>query len=125
MAKGMLAGALVAWICLVTGCASTVGNMADIDQVTFEIGTTHKNDVANTLGFPQNRVVVDGVEYWGYRDKPELTGLVYALPSSSTTVTTYQVTKLRTEPLQMDDVDVIYAFDDHGTLVGIHEPAKQ
>lgn len=125
MAKGMLAGALVAWICLVTGCASTVGNMADIDQVTFEIGTTHKNDVANTLGFPQNRVVLDGVEYWGYRDKPELTGLVYALPSSSTTVTTYQVTKLRTEPLQMDDVDVIYAFDDHGTLVGIHEPAKQ
>lgn len=125
MAKGMLAGALVAWICLVTGCASTVGNMADIDQVTFEIGTTHKNDVANTLGFPQNRVVLDGVEYWGYRDKPELTGLVYALPSSSTTVTTYQVTKLRTEPLQMDDVDVIYAFDDHGTLVGIHEPAEQ
>lgn len=125
MAKGMLAGALVAWICLVTGCASTVGNMADIDQVTFEIGTTHKNDVANTLGFPQNRVVLDGVEYWGYRDKPELTGLVYALPTSSTTVTTYQVTKLRTEPLQMDDVDVIYAFDDHGTLVGIHEPAKQ
>lgn len=125
MAKGMLAGALVAWICLVTGCASTVGNMADIDQVTFEIGTTHKNDVANTLGFPQNRVVLDGVEYWGYRDKPELTGLVYALPTSSTTVTTYQVTKLRTEPLQMDDVDVIYAFDDHGTLVGIHEPAEQ
>lgn len=125
MAKGMLAGALVAWICLVTGCASTVGNMADIDQVTFEIGTTHKNDVANTLGFPQNRVVVDGVEYWGYRDKPELTGLVYALPTSSTTVTTYQATKIRTEPLQMDDVDVIYAFDDHGTLVGIHEPAKQ
>lgn len=125
MAKGMLGSALVAWICLVTGCASTVGNMADIDQVTFEIGTTHKNDVANTLGFPQNRVVLDGVEYWGYRDKPELTGLVYALPTSSTTVTTYQVTKLRTEPLQMDDVDVIYAFDDHGTLVGIHEPAKQ
>lgn len=125
MAKLILAGALVACTWLMTGCASTIGNTADIQQVTFEVGKTHRNDVANTLGFPQNRVVQDGVEYWGYRDKPELTGLVYALPTGTNTVTTFQSTKIRTEPLQMDSVDVIYAFDDTGTLVGIHEPAEQ
>ncbi|HEX7062670.1 MAG TPA: hypothetical protein VF200_11910 [Woeseiaceae bacterium] len=124
MARMMLALAFVAGTSLVTGCASTIGNTADIGQVTFEVGKTNKNEVANTLGFPQNRVVQDGTEYWGYRGKPELTGLVYALPSGPNTVTTYQATKIRTEPLQMDSVDVIYAFDDNGTLIGIHEPAK-
>lgn len=118
-------GALVALIWLVTGCASTIGNTADIDRVTFEIGTTHKDDVANTLGFPQNRVVADGTEYWGYRDKPELTGVMYALPTGAGTVTTFQTTKIRALPLRMDSVDVIYAFDESGTLVGVHEPAEQ
>lgn len=125
MAKAAPGSALAASIWLAAGCASTIGNTAAIDQMTFRVGTTHKNEVANTLGFPQNRVVADGVEYWGYRDRPELTGLVYALPSGPNTVTTYQTTKVRTEPLQMDSVAVIYAFDDNGTLIGIHEPAEQ
>lgn len=122
--KAMPGCALAAWMWLVAGCASTIGNTADIDQVTFEVGSTHKNEVTNTLGFPQNRALEDGIEYWGYGDTPELTGVVYALPSGPNTVTTYQTTKIRTSPLQMDSVDVIYAFDHSGTLIGIHEPAK-
>lgn len=125
MARARLATVVAASLWLMSGCASTIGNTADLDQVTFEVGTTRKDDVSNTLGFPQNRVMEEGIEYWGYRDKPELTGLVYALPSGANTVTTYQTTRIRTTPLQMDSVDVIYAFDDSGTLIGIHEPAEQ
>ena len=76
-----------------SACASTIGNVTDLQEVSFEIGSTHKSEVSDVLGFPASRDTESGLEYWGYRQKPELTGVIYALPTSSTTVTTYSATK--------------------------------
>lgn len=103
------------------GCASTIGNVSSLDQTTFRVGSTHKNEVANVLGFPSNRATDDLHEYWGYRQSPELTGLVYALPTSTTTVTTYTATKIPDGPAMMDSAAVIYTFDSNGTLIDVFE----
>ncbi|MBT8137972.1 MAG: hypothetical protein KJO54_13230 [Gammaproteobacteria bacterium] len=102
------------------GCASTIGNVVDLEQTTFRVGATHKSEVANVLGFPANRETDDSLEYWGYRQKPELTGLVYALPTGSNTVTTYTATKT-SGPTMMDSVAVIYTFDADGILTSVFE----
>lgn len=124
MTTNRLAIVLISTLVCTAGCASTIGNPSKVDEVTFAVGSTHKNEVANALGFPQNRAVEDGTEYWGYRDTPELSGIVYAVPTGANTVTTYQTAKARSKPLQMDSVDIIYAFDGNGTLVDIYEPAE-
>jgi len=103
------------------GCASTIGNVSDIGQATFSVGKTHKNEVANVLGFPSNRATDDLHEYWGYRQSPELTGLVYALPTSSTTVTTYTASKIPDGPAMMDSAAVIYTFNAAGILTDVFE----
>lgn len=104
-----------------SGCASTIGNVSDLNEVSFEIGSTHKSQVSDVLGFPASRETESGLEYWGYRDKPELTGVIYALPTSSTTVTTYSATKPYAGPIRMDSVAVIYTFDSAGVLIDVFE----
>jgi len=111
-------------VCLtlaVAGCASTIGNVSDLGQTTFNVGATHKSEVAEVLGFPSNRATDESFEYWGYRQSPKLTGLIYALPTGSNTVTTYSSTKLPDGPAMMDSVAVIYTFDAEGILVDVFE----
>lgn len=112
-------------LCLVgSGCASTIGNRAALDEVAFEVGKTHKSQISNVLGFPSNRQTDDTHEFWGYRDKPELYGLVYALPTGTNTVTTYTATKIASGSIQMDSAAIIYTFDSSGTLVDVYERDK-
>lgn len=107
-----------------TGCASTIGNVSNLENATFEIGGTHKNEVADFLGFPASRETEAGLEYWGYRQKPELTGLIYAVPTGPTTVTTYQASNLGAGPARMDSAAVIYTFDADGILIDVFERDK-
>lgn len=113
--------AIISLTLAAAGCASTIGNVSDLDHTTFTVGATHKNDIADTLGFPSSRVSDESFEYWGYRQKPELTGLVYALPTGANTVTTYTSTKIRNGPVMMDSAAVIYTFGADGILVDIFE----
>ncbi len=113
--------AVLSLVFALNGCASTIGNVSDLEQATFSVGATHKNEVANVLGFPSNRATDESLEYWGYRESPELTGLIYALPTSTTTVTTYTATKIPDGPAMMDSAAVIYTFDAEGILVDVFE----
>lgn len=113
--------ATVSLVLVLAGCASTIGNVSDLEHTTFRVGVTHRSEVADTLGFPSNRVTDDSHEYWGYRQKPELTGLIYALPTGANTVTTYTSTKIPDGPAMMDSVAVIYTFDAGGILIDVFE----
>ncbi len=108
----------------VGGCASTIGNRTDIASVTFEVGKTDKNTVANTLGLPANISRSDGLgrEYWAYRDKPELVGVMYAMPTGGGTVSTFNVATGETGAYEFEDAAVVYVFDDAGVLVGVRNP---
>ncbi|MGI9328369.1 MAG: hypothetical protein ACR2PZ_24345 [Pseudomonadales bacterium] len=115
---------LILSVLVCTGCASTIGNVSDINEVAFEVGGTNKSQVADALGFPEHRVVENKIEYWGYRNKPALAGVIYAFPSGGNTVTTYTVTDIHNVPLGMTAAAVIYAFDDDGVLVDVREANK-
>ena len=106
-----------------SGCASTIGNVSDLKQVTFEIGTTHKSEVADTLGFPESRATDQDLEYWGYRSKPQLSGVIYAVPTAPNTVST-MTTTINNGRVQMDNAAVIYTFDATGTLTHVQEQTK-
>ena len=107
-----------------TGCASTIGNKTDVSSVTFEVGRTNKNTVAQTLGLPADisRSTALGREYWAYQDKPELTGIMYALPSGGGTVSTYNVSTGETGDYEFDDAAVVYVFDKSGVLLDVRKP---
>ncbi|MGE0407948.1 MAG: hypothetical protein AB7P23_01650 [Amphiplicatus sp.] len=107
------------------GCASTIGNLSDIESTKFVIGETQKSDVAETLGFPQSRATEDGFEYWGYRKNPRLSGVIYALPSGPNTVTTYQTTVIEGGPPRFRDAHMIYVFDGAGALTDVIENDKR
>ena len=102
-----------------SGCASTIGNVSDIKEAEFQVDQTHKSEVAEVLGFPEHRVVEEETEYWGYRAKPALSGVVYAFPSGSNSVSTYTVTDIHNVPRGMNAAAVIYAFDERGVLVQV------
>lgn len=105
---------------IASGCASTIGNRVDLHDTSFTVGVTTKTEVANVLGYPEHRTAIEGEEYWGYPDRPELTGVIYAVPTSNNTVTTYHVSRLNTLPPSFERAKVVYVFDPSGTLANIH-----
>jgi len=112
---------LLASLLALSGCASTIGNKTDISSVTFEVGNTKKGTVANTLGLPADisRSGALGREYWAYRDKPELTGVMYALPSGGGSTTTHHFSTGEDGTYDFEDAAVVYVFDNTGTLVDV------
>lgn len=113
---------------VVTGCASSIGNKADVSKVTFEVGRTDKTTVANTLGLPADisRSEAVGREYWAYRDKPELVGIMYALPTGGGTVTSFTASTGKDGSYQFEDAAIVYVFDQAGILIDVRKPeAKQ
>lgn len=123
MRKSHLAPLSVALL-LTTACAPTIGNKADVSKVTFEIGKTTKETVADTLGLPADISRSDalGREYWAYQEKPKLTSVMYALPSGAGTVTTYQMSTGETGEYDFDDAAVVYVFDRNGVLLDARRP---
>lgn len=109
---------------LAAGCAPTIGNRADVNSVTFEIGKTHKKTVAETLGLPADITHSEalGREYWAYRKEPALTGVMYAMPTGAGTVTTYQVSTGKTGEYDYQDAAIVYVFDRDGVLLDARKP---
>ncbi|HHJ14804.1 MAG TPA: hypothetical protein ENJ79_10625 [Gammaproteobacteria bacterium] len=109
---------------VLTGCASTIGNRAKLSEVTFEVGKTNKDIVASTLGLPANISQSEalGLEYWAYRDKPELTGVIYALPTGGGTVSSFTASTGQDGSYDFEDAAVIYIFDKNGIMVDVRHP---
>ena len=111
----------------VSACATTVGTKMNINDVQFEIGKTLKSEVAETLGLPaaMEKDIETGFELWGYQEKPELTGLYYAVPTGPTTVTAYDWTYLSRRQEQFKDAGLICVFDKNGVLTDMHYPKSE
>jgi hypothetical protein len=107
-----------------TGCASTIGNKVDLSDVTFEVGKTNKDTVASTLGLPSNISQSDalGLEYWAYREKPELAGVMYALPTGGGAVTSFTTSTGNDGSYDFEDAAVVYIFDQNGTMIDVRHP---
>lgn len=112
-------------ILLLGACAPTIGNRVDLEKVKFEVGVTHKNDVADILGLPNaiEKGKGDGLEYWAYNDKPELTGLILPVVSASGTGTfsADTVTIPRFSSGKVRPAALICAFDSNDILVNLQK----
>lgn len=120
-----LQSVLIAILLLMSGCASTIGNRSNIEEVTFEVGKTSKVEVAEVLGLPSSRATHAQQEFWGYRKGPSLTGLIYALPSATNQVTTGSVSVPERYRANMAEAAVIYSFDPDGILNQVIKPSSK
>jgi hypothetical protein len=114
-------------VMMMARCATAIGNKHDIANVTFEIGKTDKSTVANTLGLPAyiSKSEALGREYWAYRAKPELAGVMYTAPNVAGIVRTHIFPIGQTGNDEYDDADVVYVFDRSGVLVDVRQPERE
>lgn len=111
---------IILLLATLTGCSTTIGTRLDADEARFEFGVTDKNKVTDTLGLP-NRISKDsdkGLEYWFYKEKPELTSLI--LPTLYGT-TTHTITAGTVDvPVSGNEsIALICVFDKDGKLADI------
>lgn len=100
------------------GCATTIGNKADLREVKFVIGQTKKTEVAETLGLPAGIIKKkeEKREYWYYYDGPVLSGLVLPVPDiGGVSAVPFSVI---TNP-ELKDAAVIFVFDNTDILFDI------
>ena len=107
----------VLWPWLLAGCASSLGPPVALQEARLEIGQTHKSQVAELLGFPSDmkRDRTSGGELWAYRDKPRLSAIHYAVPTSPTSA------QVHTEFIgdygpAFAEAALVCVFDDRGVL---------
>ena len=69
-----------------SACTTTLAHKTDLRDAKLEIGSTHKSQVAEVLGLPSQmkREPQSGRELWAYREKPTLSAIHYAVPTSTT-----------------------------------------
>lgn len=121
MAKTVLSLVL---LLMLAACASTIGTKIDIEDARFEIGTTTKNDVADTLGLPNaiEKNQATDREFWAYNDSPQLTGLILPVVSSyGGTLSGSTVELPYFSSGQADKAALICVFDGKGVLVEVQK----
>ncbi len=118
--RGAYRSVLCALVMLaVPACTSSIGNRVALNEANLQIGVTHKSAVAEMLGFPVAMDREPGRELWAYSDTPQLAGLYYGVPVSSTTAFMYDVTFYHSRP-GFEDAALVCVFDTDGVLESVH-----
>jgi len=109
---------------LLTACAPTIGNKQDVRTTSFFMGETTKQEVADVLGLPADISRSDalGLEYWAYRDRPELSGLIVPVPVGGTSVQTTSLSTGQDGSYEFEDAAAIYVFDQSNKLIDVRYP---
>ncbi|MBR9883405.1 MAG: hypothetical protein GYB21_06995 [Oceanospirillales bacterium] len=112
---------------LLSACAPTIGNKQDVRTTSFFMGETTKQEVMDVLGLPAEISKSDalGLEYWAYRDSPELTGLIIPIPTGTASVQTTQFGTGNDGEYQFEDAAAIYVFDTANKLINVRYPNAQ
>lgn len=112
---------------LVAACAPTIGNRQDVRQTSFVVGHTQQDEVLNTLGLPAEITKSEALkrEYWAYRDKPELVGIIIAVPDGPGAATTQAIQTGNDGRYDFADAAAVYVFNATGTLVDVRYPQQE
>ena len=112
---------LLVLVLTMAGCASTIENKANLDEVVFTVNETTQGDIQQVLGLPAfSAINEDNQEsIWSYTGRSRLVGIMYALPthvsSTSYTVTSYTTSVVDVNKIPIDAV-VSYVFDANKVL---------
>lgn len=105
-------------------CAPTIGNKQDVRNASFMLGQSDKQEVMDVLGLPAEITHSEalGLEYWAYRDSPELTGIMIAMPTSGGTVQMDTIATGENTAYEFKDAAAIYIFDAEQKLIDVRYP---
>lgn len=116
---------LLPWILVLSlaACATTIGNKAEISEVTFSVNQTTKSEVADKLGLPAkiNKKENEAKEYWYYTSKAKLSGLMIAVPSPAgpTVMADTYTLPVDAGTLKSTDYAVAFVFDNNNKLIEV------
>lgn len=109
---------------LLTACAPTIGNKQDVRTTSFMIGDTQKQEVLDVLGLPAEISKSEAVslEYWAYKEKPEVTGIMIAIPDGFGSAYTETFSTGAKPEYEFKDAAAIYVFDSSDHLIDVRYP---
>ncbi|GGB91023.1 hypothetical protein GCM10011352_16330 [Marinobacterium zhoushanense] len=109
---------------LLTACAPTIGNKQDVRTTSFFVGETTKQEVADVLGLPADisKSEALGLEYWAYREKAKLTGIMVPVVTGPASAQMDSISTGDTGEYQFKDAAAIYVFDKSEKLIDVRYP---